>query len=65
MVRFAMLWQAGWKELETALLHTFLEMFGSVPALNTQGKNLPWDYQNRFFSDSRLKTIIRYYSTIT
>ena len=47
-----------WKKLERALLLEFKDMFWAVPKGNTVGKNIEWRDELKYFSKSRLRTIL-------
>ena len=52
-----------WKKLESGLLMAFKDLHWSVPVGNTQGKNREWRDERDYFSENRLKNIIRELST--
>jgi hypothetical protein len=52
-----------WTKLESALLLTFKHQYGSVPLGNTRGKNQKWKDELRYFSESRLRAVLRGLST--
>lgn len=47
-----------WLKLERGLLLVFKDMFGEIPKLNTQGKNMSVRDEFIYFVPSRLKTIL-------
>ena len=51
-----------WKELERDLLIIFKEVYGRVPAANTQGKNLKRSQLSGYFRDHNLRSVIAQYS---
>jgi hypothetical protein len=51
-----------WSKLESALLITFKREFGAVPTGNTMGKNRGWRDELDYFTESRLRSVIRKYS---
>jgi hypothetical protein len=50
-----------WRKLERALLLRFREMYGTVPRLNSQGKNMRWTDETKYFSVKRIDSIIEEY----
>lgn len=48
-----------WAKLENALLLTFKHQYGTVPIGNTRGKNQTWNDELRYFSESRLRSVLR------
>jgi len=48
----------SWRKLESALLIAFREKYGVVPVGNTKGKNQRWRDEKRYFTESRLKSVL-------
>ena len=48
-----------WHKLERALLITFRSMFGTVPQCNNQGNKMRWTDERDYFTEDRLKTVIK------
>ena len=48
-----------WPKLERALLITFRSMFGTVPQCNKQGNKMSWTDEHDYFTEDRLKTVIK------
>lgn len=51
-----------WRILERAMLITFKEMYGDVPAANKQGKNMRWHQKGKYFRDEKLREVITQFS---
>lgn len=52
-----------WRKLESELLHAFRAKFGDVPRCNKQGIGRTWQAEPRYFTPSRLESVIARYST--
>jgi hypothetical protein len=51
-----------WRKLERGLLLSFKYLYGQVPQCNTQGKNMKWTDELKYFSRTRLEGVISQYS---
>jgi hypothetical protein len=52
-----------WRKLERGLLLAFKFTFGEVPTCNSQGKNMKWTDELKYFSRQRLEGVIAQYSS--
>lgn len=48
-----------WRKLESALLHTFRELYGEVPRCNSQGRKRMEGDEFEYFNRSRIRTIVQ------
>ena len=51
-----------WRKLERGLLLTFKHVYGQIPQCNTQGKNIKWTDELKYFSRVRLEAVVAQYS---
>jgi len=51
-----------WSKLENGLLITFKHEFGTVPLGNTMGKNRSWRDELDYFTEGRLRSVIKRFS---
>lgn len=51
-----------WRKLERGLLLAFKHMYGEVPVCNTQGKNMVWTDELKYFTRQRLEGVLGQYS---
>jgi len=54
-----------WRKLERGLLLAFKHVYGEVPVCNSQGKNMRWTDEQKYFSRTRLESVIAQYSDLT
>lgn len=52
----------SWKKLESGLILSFRQLYGSPPMCNTQGKKKKWTDELEYFTRSRLESVITKYS---
>lgn len=52
----------SWRVLERGLLLTFKQQYGEVPVCNTQGKNMVWRDELKYFAHARLEGVVKQYS---
>jgi hypothetical protein len=51
-----------WKKLERGLILTFRQMFGDPPRCNVQGKRMKWTDELYYFTEARLREIVKRFS---
>ena len=52
----------SWRKLERGLLLSFKDEYGEPPTCNTQGKNMGWRDEDKYFAAQRLTSVIAHYS---
>lgn len=51
-----------WKKFERALILTFRQVYGEPPKSNTQGKRIKWTDEKKYFTISKLESVLEKYS---
>lgn len=51
-----------WHKLERGLILSFREVFGEIPACNTQGNRIKWTDEDWYFTRRRLRSVVEMYS---